>query len=80
MCRQKEMYKNIKILSANPSCTEKIETWRCPNCVYVYHEQWFEKFNQYESFLLRDTGDKEMFEKRFEKVLKKDDEGLKMGI
>ena len=74
MCRRKEMYKHIKVDTVNPFNKDKIETWRCPDCVYVFMEQWFDKFDQYEQFLLRSEEDSLEFIKKFGMILKRDDE------
>ena len=27
--------------------------WQCPNCVYIYSSDWFDKFHQFERFVTR---------------------------
>ena len=73
MCKKKEMVKCIQISPINYKDNEKVETWRCPDCVYVYTEKWFNKFDQYEDFLLRANDNIGKFNKKFKDVLKEEE-------
>jgi hypothetical protein len=48
------MYKNVNILQLNYKDKREIVAWQCPSCVYRYPEEWFDKFDQFEDFILRE--------------------------
>ena len=56
-CQKQEMFKAIFMYPMSYNSQEKKEDWRCRDCVYTYNEPWFNKFFQFENFILREGED-----------------------